>query len=73
MTCRRSRSFMLSVRGPGIPALCRKSGHLYFGETGHLHFGAYRKCPGSGGYVNFRALMGAMLPGGLARAFGSRR
>src|SRR5438309_11687128 len=30
---------MLNVRGPAIPALCRKSGHLYFGGTGHLHFG----------------------------------
>src|SRR5213592_2899500 len=38
-TCRRSSSFMLNVRGPAIPALCRKSGHLYFGGTGHLHFG----------------------------------
>src|SRR5882724_6223638 len=38
-TCGRSSSFMLNVRGPAIPALCRKSGHLYFGGTGHLHFG----------------------------------
>jgi hypothetical protein len=39
---------MLSVSGPGIPALCRKSGHLYFGETGHLHLGPTKERPGSG-------------------------
>src|SRR5437879_2753633 len=38
-TSRRSSSFMLNVSGPCIPAVCRKSGHLYFGGTGHLHFG----------------------------------
>jgi hypothetical protein len=30
MVYSRSSSFMESERGPGIPALCRKSGHLYF-------------------------------------------
>ena len=39
INCSRSSSFMLKVRCPPIPALCRKSGHLYFGGTGHLHFG----------------------------------
>src|SRR5437764_35448 len=42
MTSRRSSSFMVNVSGPCIPALRRKSGHLYFGAVS----GGHRNGPG---------------------------
>src|SRR5438105_10835921 len=53
---------MLNVRGPAIPALCRTSGHLYFGGTGHLHFGPTPRRPSSGVTSTFPPIV---VPTGL--------